>query len=86
MNPIIYMGTQAKYRLAIKILFCGDNKRTRGSIRRSSCSEAAPGNGGAKFYVRQLSSSTAPELEELQTLDSNKSKNKGILKRQVSFK
>lgn len=89
MNPIIYMGTQAKYRLAIQLLFCGDKQgRTRReSCRRSSVSELGPGNGGAKFYVRQLSCSTdKPETEELKNLHSQKIKSGNKLNRQVSFK
>ena len=89
MNPVIYMGTQAKYRLAMKILFCGE-KQTGfrcGSYRRTSTSEAGPGYGGAKFYVRQMSSSTTtPELEQQQNSDRERIQNGKKIKRQVSFR
>ena len=89
MNPIIYMGTQAKYRLAISLLFCREKQIRKGreSYRKSSISEVGPANGGAKFYVRQISSSTdQPETEELQNLNNKNIKNGKNLKRQVSFR
>ena len=86
------MGTQAKYRLAIRILFCGE-KQSRfrcGSYRRSSTSEAGPVQGGAKFYVRQLSSSTdsptALELEKQRNSNREQIQNGKKIKRQVSFR
>ena len=85
MNPAIYIGTQAKYRLAIKILFLGD-KRNRRDSRRSSAS--VPGQeGGAKFYVRQMSSSNEAQEVEIQETSLNKKEILGgrKLKRQVSF-
>ena len=82
------MGTQAKYRLAITLLFCGKQiRKARESFRKSSVSEVGPANAGAKFYVRQISSSTdQPEPEELQNLNNKKIKNGKNLKRQVSFR
>ena len=84
MNPAIYIGTQAKYRLAIRILFLGDKAKRRDS-RKSSVSGQGQEYGGAKFYVRQMSSSTETPSEPQPNADS-----KGILagrklKRQVSF-
>ena len=86
MNPAIYIGTQAKYRLAIKILFLGD-KRNRKDSRRSSASVQGQ-EGGAKFYVRQMSSSNEAPLD-VEILEASLDKKEILggrkLKRQVSF-
>ena len=83
------MGTQAKYRLAIRILFFGD-KRTRKDSRRSSTSAQGQEYGGAKFYVRQLSSSdekhpSALIVQEQPNLHSKGRLGGRKLERQVSF-
>ena len=89
MNPAIYIGTQAKYRLAIRILFLGE-KRSRKDSRRSSTSVQGQEHGGAKFYVRQLSSSTEPiadlEMQQQAISDSKAKLASRKVKRQVSFK
>ena len=90
MNPAIYIGTQEKYRLALRILFLGE-KRGRRDSRRTSTSEKAHEYGEAKFYVRQISSSTDPPKDN-QMAEHHGSDTEGILSgnkkitRQVSFK
>ena len=86
MNPAIYMGTQAKYRFAIKILFFGNKVVRRNS--KSIPSEPGQQYGGAKFYVRQISSSTDTPTDQIDGQQDTDPKGRlsGMkLKRQVSF-
>ena len=84
MNPAIYIGTQAKYRLAIRILFLGDKAKRKDS-RKSSVSGQGQEYGGAKFYVRQMSSSNETPTEPQPTSDRQGILSGRQLNRQVSF-
>ena len=56
MNPAIYVGTQEKYRIALRLLLSGNKERIRRNSLRTSRSENADDGQAAKFYVRQISS------------------------------
>ena len=58
MNPAIYVGTQEKYRIALRLLLSGNKERIRRNSLRTSRSENADDGQAAKFYVRQISSNT----------------------------
>ena len=63
MNPAIYVGTQEKYRIALRLLFSGNKERIRRNSLRTSRSDNGDHPHPAKFYVRQISSNTDSQNE-----------------------